>query len=240
MELTEAEARDTLAAAHRIAVYDGLAEGTWNHISYVLDDGRMLITPAEMHWSRVDADAIVIPRDDKDARGRGTQFYIGYRIHRPLHEARPDARCAVHVHPPFATALSVLDEERLLAMSQTSVSFYDRVAYNNKFDLLGGASEQGERIAEALGDKSALFLRGHGIVVTGPTIEEAYLDTYRLELACRTQLLAMSTGRPLRLFTDAEADELASSGPDHAEARRHFAAMREVVETQPAYQDLVG
>jgi ribulose-5-phosphate 4-epimerase/fuculose-1-phosphate aldolase len=240
MELTEAEARDTLAAAHRIAVYDGLAEGTWNHISYVLDDGRMLITPAQMHWSMVDAENIVVPEDDEQARSRGLQFYIGYRIHHPLHVARPDARCAVHVHPPYATALSVIDEEQLLAMSQTSVSFYGRVAYNDKFDLLGGPSEQGERIAEALGDKSVLFLRGHGILVTAPTIEEAYLDAYRLELACRTQVLAMSTGRALRLFTDAEAQELAASGPDINEARRHFVAMRDVVDAQAAYQGMVG
>ncbi len=231
-QINEEVARDTLAAAHRIASFDGLAEGTWNHLSYMLDEQRMLITPADTHWSMIEPDSLVLAEDDADARRRGLQFYIGYRIHYPLHQARPEAKCAVHLHTPYATALTLLEEEVFLSASQTSVEFHGRVAYTDEFDLLGGAQEQGARIVAALGDKDVLFMRSHGILTVAETIERAYLDAYLLELACRTQLLAMSTGRPLRAFTEAEAQRLQSHTVETEEARSHFVAMRERVDLE--------
>lgn len=230
MHLNEAEARDVLAAAHRIIAHDGLTEGTWNHLSYMLDERRMLITPADRHWSLIEPDSLVLAEDDSEARSRGTQFYIGYRIHYPLHMARPDAVCAVHLHTPYATAISLLEGEGLLTTSQHSVELHGRVAYNDEFDLLGGAEQQGESIAAALGEKDVLFLRGHGILTVGPTVEQAYLDAYLLEHAARTQILAMSTGKPLRVFTAEEAERLAPRTSDEEEARRHFAAMRDLID----------
>jgi ribulose-5-phosphate 4-epimerase/fuculose-1-phosphate aldolase len=233
----EAHARDVLAAAHRIAAYDGLAEGTWNHFSLMLDADRMLITPADRHWSLVDGEALVLAADEDDARARGLQFAIGYRIHRPLHDIRPDASCVLHAHPPYATALSLLDEPELIPASQMSIEFAGRIAYNDRYDLIGGADGQGERIAGALGDNDVLLLRGHGVIVVGATVPSAYLDLYTLELACRSQVLAMSTGARLRPMGAIEVAEL-TGGSDHAqqadeEARRHFAAMRELVDAAP-------
>jgi ribulose-5-phosphate 4-epimerase/fuculose-1-phosphate aldolase len=230
----EAHARDVLAAAHRIAAHDGLAEGTWNHFSLMLDSSRMLITPADRHWALIDSDSLVLSTGDDDARARGLQFLIGYRIHQPLHDVRPDARCVLPAHPPYATALSLLDEPELIVASQMSVGFAGRIAYNDRYDLVGGAEGQGERIATALGDKHVLLLRGHGVVVVGKTIESTYLDLYTLELACRSQVLAMSTGRTVRPLGAIDVAELTGSGSDgvehEQEARRHFQAMRELVD----------
>jgi len=236
----EGRARDVLAAAHRIAAYDGLAEGTWNHFSLMLDPSRMLITPSDHHWSLIDGDSLVLAAGEDDARARGLQFLIGYRIHQPLHDVRPDAACVLHAHPPYATALSLLDQPELIPASQMSVSFAGRTAYNDRYDLIGGADGQGDRIAGALGDKDVLLLRGHGVIVVGPTVEAAYLDLYMFELACRSQVLAMSTGATLRPMGAIEVAELTAGGPGHEqeakeEAHRHFAAMRELVD--PAYSE---
>src|ERR1700677_1020289 len=167
----EAHARDVLAAAHRIAAHDGLAEGTWNHFSFMLDSRRMLITPADRHWALIDGDSLVLSTDDDDARARGLQFLIGYRIHQPLHDVRPDARCVLHAHPPYATALSLLDVPEWIAASQVSIGFAGRIAYNDRYDLVGGAEGQGERIASALGDRDVLLLRGVGVGGVGRMME---------------------------------------------------------------------
>jgi ribulose-5-phosphate 4-epimerase/fuculose-1-phosphate aldolase len=231
MEIDESAARRDLAAAHRLAVYDGLCEGTWNHFSLMLDARRMLITPADRHWSAIDPDALVVADgDDQEARKNGLQFYIGYRIHYPVHMARPEASCVLHVHPPYTTALSLLDEEELLPASQTSVEFVGRLAYSDSYDGFGDAEKQGERIAAALGDRDILFLRGHGVVVVGRTVHEAYQDLYLLELACRTQILALSTGRRLRLFAPDEIETLSRFDDGGADARRHFDAMLGLLE----------
>lgn len=58
---------------------------------------------------------------------------------------------------------------------------------------------QGEAIAQWLGrTANVLFLRHHGVIVTGPTVAAAYTDAYLLERACRVQMIAPATGRPLR------------------------------------------
>ena len=53
----EQETRRDLAAAHRLAVRDGLNEGTWNHLSAMSPDDPeiMLISPGYTHWSQVTA-----------------------------------------------------------------------------------------------------------------------------------------------------------------------------------------
>src|SRR3546814_11971102 len=57
-------------------------------------------------------------------------------------------------------------------------------------------------LARALGAKRVLFLANHGVVVVGPNIARAFEDLYYLERACQVQVLAHSTGRPLRRVSD--------------------------------------
>lgn len=228
---TEDQARSDLAAAHRIAAYDGLAEGTWNHLSVMLSSDTMLITPADRHWTRVTAESLTGVTNPDDLPDLPLLFWIGYGIHSGVHRARPDAIAALHVHPPYATALSMLDDPELIPASQLSVEFAGRLAYNDRFDGLAGKN-QGAEVAEALGDKTVLLMRGHGVLVAGSSIEQAYLDLYAFERACQEQVLAMSTGRAIRPFTAEEVDALRHVD-DPVEARRHFDAMIEVVDGAP-------
>ena len=53
-----------------------------------------------------------------------------------------------------------------------------------------------------LGPHYAMFLRGHGVVVTGPGIEGACISAIQLERACQDQLLMMSIAE-VKPMTDA-------------------------------------
>src|ERR1700721_2135271 len=46
-------------------------------------------------------------------------------------------------------------------------------------------------------DKAVLMMGNHGVLVVGGTVAEAFDLLYSLERACRTLVLAYSTGRPL-------------------------------------------
>jgi ribulose-5-phosphate 4-epimerase/fuculose-1-phosphate aldolase len=238
---SEREGRVELAAAHHISLLDGLTEATWNHYSLIVSDGegdakRMLITPGDRHWSRVTASSLAsVGEDAEAARAKGGVFWIGYRIHFPVHEARPDAHCMLHAHPRYTTALSLLGPGALLPVSQQSLNIYERVTYNDRYDGLEGDSEaQGHAIAEALGDKDVLVLKGHGVFVVAPTVAEAYHDLFLLEVAARTQILAMSTGAKLTPFTDDEVRKLYNprGGIARSIANQQFRAMREVLDDQ--------
>ena len=128
---TLAQARVDLAAAHRLAVRDDLHEGTWNHLSLVVpgEPDKILITPGVCHWSQITASslAVVGPDDELDEmRGSNDHLWVGYRIHYPLHRARPDAICVLHAHPPYATASAWSRAASSEWAEQNSLEFYGR------------------------------------------------------------------------------------------------------------------
>jgi ribulose-5-phosphate 4-epimerase/fuculose-1-phosphate aldolase len=42
-----------------------------------------------------------------------------------------------------------------------------------------------------------MFMKNHGVLVTGETVAQAYRRLYLIERICQAQVLAMSTGRQL-------------------------------------------
>jgi ribulose-5-phosphate 4-epimerase/fuculose-1-phosphate aldolase len=236
------QARIDLAAAHRWAARDGLNEGTWNHFSLVHpeDPTRLLITPSYTHWSHMTASSLVDVGAEYDRAGGNHMDWVAYKIHYPVHQARPDAACVLHVHSPYVTALSLLEDCRLLMASQTALMFHGRIAYNDELDAFEEGLDQGRVLAEALGEHcTALIMRHHGAVVVGRTVGDAYTDMYNLERCCQTQLLAMATGGPLRKIPQQriEASSWVGQGPDAGdEGRLHFEALKRVLDIEePGY-----
>jgi ribulose-5-phosphate 4-epimerase/fuculose-1-phosphate aldolase len=45
-------------------------------------------------------------------------------------------------------------------------------------------------------------MKNHGVLVVGETVAQAYHRLYKLERVCRTQVLALSTGQPLKVLSD--------------------------------------
>jgi ribulose-5-phosphate 4-epimerase/fuculose-1-phosphate aldolase len=52
--------------------------------------------------------------------------------------------------------------------------------------------EERERLLKNLGDCDVMLLRNHGTLAVGRTVAEGFNNAYRLERACRTQLLAQA------------------------------------------------
>lgn len=210
MEDSIRQARTDLAAALRWAEREGLSEGVCNHFSVVVPgrDDLFLLNPNRRHWSEVTASSLVVVDNDGnlvegDEPPEPTAFYIHWR----LHKAAPHARCVLHTHMPYATALTMLETPELLPLSQSSLMFHGQVAYDGTYNGLAMDTGEGDRMASALGNRSILFLANHGVVVTGPTVAQAFCRLYYLERACMHQVMAMSTGRPLRLVPDEMAEK---------------------------------
>ncbi len=94
------DARIDLAAAHRLAVFDGLNEGTWNHFSLILpDDPRlMLVSPAACHWKQVTASSLILIdfQDGTKIEGTGECDPAAFCIHYPTpHACCPQAACVL-------------------------------------------------------------------------------------------------------------------------------------------------
>jgi ribulose-5-phosphate 4-epimerase/fuculose-1-phosphate aldolase len=192
--------REDLALALRAATHHGLGEGVCNHFSVELPDGsqRFLLNPRGLLWSEVHADDIVMA----DAAGRTlagrheiepTAMFIHAAVHRVCGQA-----CVLHTHMPYATALTLVADGALdTCLSQNAMRFHGRVAIDRAYNGLALDAAEGERIARAMGRRDVAFLGNHGVIVCGPRMSHAFDDLYYLERACRVQVLAQSTGRPL-------------------------------------------
>jgi ribulose-5-phosphate 4-epimerase/fuculose-1-phosphate aldolase len=230
------EARIDLAAAHRLADRDGLGEGTWNHLSLVVpeDPTYMLVSPANVHWSLVTASNLtVLGPDAAPIEAEAGPDWTTYCLHYPIHKARPDATCVLHLHPLYTTALSMLKNGRLEMAHQNAMMFWGRLAYNETYDGEQPLSlAVGQEMAEVLGDKSVLFLKNHGVLIVGPTVGAAYRDAYLLERACQMQFIALSSGSDLEIVSPRVCKLLAPHGVKEDRIDGYFEGMKRVLDKE--------
>jgi len=197
----EWELRVHLAACYRLVARYGMTDLIYNHITARVPgpEHHILINAYGMLYEEVTASSL-IKVDlagniiDKDEHPYSVNA-AGYIIHSAVHEARDDAQCVIHTHTPAGIAVSAM-EEGLLPLSQTAMRFHGHVAYH---DYEGPAFNRGEkgRLVKHLGDKNAMILRNHGLLVAAPSIPQAFNLIYWLEQACRIQVQILSTQRPL-------------------------------------------
>lgn len=242
---SEAErfARVELAACYRLAERFGLNEGIDNHLTLLVPgySDRFLLAPFGMHWSEVKAsDFLVVDFDGRVLHGQGLVEDTALYIHQPVHRLSPQGRCVLHTHMPYATALNMLANPRLEMAVQTALGFYGDVAYDEHYNGLAFDMTEGERLARALGLKSVLMMANHGVLVVGKTIPQAFERLYFLERAAQAQVLALSTGRPLRLIPEPVIEKTLAQfaagttvgGRDRAEL--HFDALKRVLDRSAA------
>ena len=239
-DATEWQARVDLAAAHRLAVHYGYHEGIDNHFTVLVPGhvDRFLLAPFGLHWSEIRArDFLVVDFAGNMLSGEGPVEDTAFHIHAPIHAARPDVACVMHTHMPYATALSLLEAPELLMASQNAIGFAGLMAC---CDYSGFALDSGEgrRMAAALGDKSVLLLRNHGVVVTGASIADAFNTLYFFERAAMTQILAQSSGQKLRLVPEPTLSLTVEQYTTSAKVEGldridlHFAALKRMLDRQ--------
>ena len=128
--------------------------------------------------------------------GSGEMFFAGLHIHTPMHKLRPDARCIVHVHAPYSTAIAMRKNFTRLPMThQNACLFLGRTAIDHSYKGLAKHMSEGERMCQVMKDKDVLFLKHHGVVVVGSSVASAVYQTYFLERACMFHVLAASGGQ---------------------------------------------
>jgi ribulose-5-phosphate 4-epimerase/fuculose-1-phosphate aldolase len=239
------QAKVHLAAALRLAVLHELEEGIDNHFTVTLPghDDRYLILPFGLHWSEARAsDLIVFDESGNTLEGNGVVELSAQCIHAPIHRIC-GSRVVMHTHQTWALALNMLKDNRLVPASQTAAFFHGHVAYDDTYTGTADHIDEGVRLARVIGDNHVLFMKNHGVLVTGDTVAQAYRRLYKLERVCRAQVLAMSTGRPLEALSDdiVEQVQAPATNDRHSSAERErlfFEAMMRIVDREmPGYAD---
>jgi ribulose-5-phosphate 4-epimerase/fuculose-1-phosphate aldolase len=144
-----------------------------------------------------------------------------------VHQALPEAKVILHVHSTYATVLSTLKDPRILPIDNNTARFYERIAYDTNFGGIATSDEEGKRILGTFAGKKVLMMGNHGVTVVGETVAEAFEELYYLEKACKTMVLAYSTGQQLNVLPHELALETAQSWDDFSGAAcAHFEQLK--------------
>jgi len=145
----------------------------------------------------------------------------------------------LHCHPPHATALAALEDPSMPPIDMNTARFFGDLAIDPECGGIADDAAEGERIAGALGSCSTLLMANHGLTVTGATVAEAFERLYFFEKAAQTVLLALGTGRPLAVMSDAVAAHTAEGWKAYAGmADAHFSHLKSVLDREePDYRD---
>ncbi|MEM9358631.1 MAG: class II aldolase and adducin N-terminal domain-containing protein [Pseudomonadota bacterium] len=233
------EERRDMAAAFRWTARLNMNEGIANHYSLAVspDGARFLMNPFGRHWSKMRAsDLVELDANDEPDDVGGEIDPTAWAIHGAMHRKVPHARCIMHLHSKYATALSVLKDPTLPPIDQNSMRFYNRVANDDGFDGMG-LGDEAERLAQVLGNRSIMMMGQHGILVAGPSVAQCFDDIYYFEKAAETYITALATGKELNVASHAVAEKTACQWEDYpGAADKHLSAIREVLdEDEPQY-----
>ena len=206
----EWQTRVDLAACHRLAELNGFSDIVWNHISARVpgQPNRFLLNLFGLRFDEVTASNLVTldengnvavpPRDsNSEIIDTSEMNFTGFVIHSAIYNEREDINCVMHSHCRAGLAVSAL-AEGFVPVVQDAFQFYNRVSYH-EYEGLSLDLDERERLAANLGDNPVMIMRNHGLLTTGITVAQAYVRMFYMELSCRAQLDALSTGREIHL-----------------------------------------
>ncbi|MDD9369638.1 MAG: class II aldolase/adducin family protein [Acidimicrobiales bacterium] len=193
--------KQRMAAAFRLFDRFGFNEGVAGHLTGRDPEHPELfwVNPFGMSFGLIRArDLILVDHQGKVVEGDWPVNTAAFAIHSQIHAARPDVKAAAHTHSPYGRAFSTLG--KLLApITQDACAFYDDHAVFDDFTGVVLDTEEGKRIAHALGDGKAAILRSHGLLTVGGTVDEAAWWFITMERSCHVQLLAEAAGDPITI-----------------------------------------
>jgi len=236
--------RIDLAAAFRWFARLDMHESVANHLSVAVsqDGSKFLINPRGRHFSRICASDLLL----LDAHDQGTldrpdaPDRTGWYLHAHLHERLPTARCIMHLHSPYATALACLDDSTMYPIDMNTMRFFGRVGLDRQFAGMALDDAEGRRVAQLMGaDKTVLLMANHGALVIGPTVAAAFDEFYYFERAAQTLLTCYATGKKLRIVAEDVAALTERQWRDYSQlAIDHLENIKAILDSEePSYRN---
>lgn len=201
--LTEKKLRKKLAILHHIIHYYGWNDLLATHISARLPDGKVVITPHNIAFDKVNKKNLVtINLDGKILSDNGHKVMPqATNIHLETYRARADINTLIHTHSKYGVILASL-EESMKFTNQQALRFYNDIAYHH-YDGLA-LDNEGKAIANSLGaNKNMLILKNHGLITTASSIEEAIYKHYYFEKTAMLYIKTLATGQKIKEIPEA-------------------------------------
>ena len=205
----EREVLEDLAAASRILADQGVFDAA-GHVSmrHPRHTERFLMSRSLAPALVTAADIMEFSLDSEACDARGRTPFIERFLHGEIYRKRPDVMAIAHGHCPSVIPFGLVATPMRAtyhnaAFLAAGVPIFDIRDRFGATDIVISGSEKGAALAEALGDKSVVLLRAHGVVVVAPNLQAAVFRAVFTEISARVQLQAAVLGGPIAAL-DAE------------------------------------
>ena len=182
----------------------GLISLAGGNLSTRMPSGEILITPSGMIYDEMVADDVVVmdlegniiegtrkPSSDTD----GILYIFKYR---------PDIGAVIHTHQPYATAISLIQDEfraDLTTLGNACRGNIKCTPYSSP-----GSVEMGMDTVKYLGNQLAVILGHHGVMTVGKDLHQALNAAVYLEDCAKGYLAARACGE-IRHLTDEQIEQ---------------------------------
>jgi L-fuculose-phosphate aldolase len=154
------------------------------------------------------------------------------KIHSCIYRTRPDVQSVVHVHPRYTILMSVLTGE-LHPMCQEGANLVRKQLPVYQHMKTVNSDEEGQEVADLLGQGRAVLMKGHGAVTVGNSLSESVLGMAQLEEQARMNYLAYAAeGKGYAFVSDTLVAEMSNRPPLFEQP--HF---KDVLQGRPPQRD---
>ena len=201
---------EDIVIGSRVLAEFGVVDG-FGHVSarHPTNPGRFLMSRS-LAPALVTADDIMeFDLDGNAVDARGRSLFLERFIHSEIYKSRPDVMSVVHTHSPGVIPFSV--SQVVLRPLYHNAAFlaagapvWDIRKEFGETDMLVRDPVRGKSLAERLGDKSVVLMRGHGDVTVGPSTKMAVFRAYYTDANARLQSQAVALGGDINYLTAEE------------------------------------
>jgi ribulose-5-phosphate 4-epimerase/fuculose-1-phosphate aldolase len=174
-----------------------------NHFLMSRSLAPALVTADDLMEFDLDGNAV-------DARSR--TIFLERFIHGEIYRARPDVMSVVHTHSPGVIPFTVTGVPLRPIFHNPSFLAAGAPVWDIRKDfgetnMLVSDSALGKSLAQTLGDKSVVLMRGHGDVTVAPSVRMAVFRAYYTDVNARLQSQAIALGGEVNYLTPGEGEK---------------------------------
>jgi ribulose-5-phosphate 4-epimerase/fuculose-1-phosphate aldolase len=211
---------EDLIVANRILAQQGVVDAM-GHVSvrHNRDPNRYLLSLARAPELVTEADIMEYDLDSNPVRDPGRRQYSERYIHGEIYKLRPDVIAVIHAHTPSVVPFTVSSVPlRAIAHSggflAEGLPNFEIRDVGGMTDMLVSNAKFGHALAEKLGDKDAILMRGHGFAATGKSLPYVVGRAIYIGVAAKLLAEAIALGGTINYLDPEEGRKI--------EARRDY------------------
>jgi ribulose-5-phosphate 4-epimerase/fuculose-1-phosphate aldolase len=195
--------KDKMLMVAKVLQHQRVIDG-YGHITARLPNDRILSTPHMPPGKVAVRDLIILDADGKKLEGFG-EPNGETAMHTSIYKARADVQCILHYHADEVIAVAATGQE-IKVIANCGVPFYRGTPIYDSPVLIRNESV-GAKVAQTLGDKVAVLLRGHGGTVVATNLDQLLRLGLNLVRSARLQIMAAPLG-PVKVHSKEECEAM--------------------------------